>query len=105
MIFDDLRGTGRTTRLLAEATKLAEQGSAVYVVTATTQHARQLEVAAGEDAAKLGIKFESMGALSNLDWETLTLRGAHQNCEVLVDHYAIECQFRSVLEMLHRFDA
>lgn len=101
---DDLRRTGRTKRMLSEARKLAEQGKAVYVVAATEQHALQLEFEAGEEATKLGIKFETIGSLRNLDFETLTLRGAHPNCVVLVDHYAIECRFSRVLEMLHKFD-
>lgn len=90
--------------MLDAAVKLAEQGKAVYVVAATMQHAKQLEATGGEKAAKLGIKFEAAGMLSNLDWNTLTLHGAHPNCKILVDHYAIESRFHCVLGMLHRFD-
>jgi hypothetical protein len=34
----------------------------------------------------------------------MTLRGAHPNCIVLVDHFAIERRYAAVLEMMHRYD-
>jgi len=102
------RGTGRTTRMLEEAIKQAEAGRAVYVVGAKANHVWALEEAVkdicGKSASSLGIKFETAHTVGNFDWKTLTLRGAHPNCVVLVDHYAIEAEFARMLEMLHRFD-
>ena len=40
----------------------------------------------------------------DLNWETLTLRGARE-CVVLCDHHAIEDRFATVLQMLHAYDA
>lgn len=50
------------------------------------------------------IKFELADSPGNFDWQTMTLVGAHPNCVVLVDHYAIEQTWSRMLEMLHRFD-
>jgi len=104
MMDDALRQTGRTTRMLEEAKALSTQGRAVYVVAANQHHAKQLACSLGKEWNGQ-IKIETEGSLGNLDWETLTLRGAHPNCVVLIDHYAIESRFARVLEMLHRYDA
>lgn len=101
------RRTGRTTRMLEDAMGLARNGRAVYVIGATKRHADMLKGIAGPEADRLGIKFETARerGLGNMDWETMSLQGAHPNCVVLVDHYAIESKFAAVLEMLHRYDA
>jgi len=96
-----LRGTGRTTRMLAEAKELAKSGRAVYVIAATQAHARQLKYMMGCD---LGIKIEVPSSLGNFDWDQMRLLGAHPNCAVLVDHYAIEMKYASILWMLHKYD-
>ncbi len=100
----ELKQIGRTTRMLNHAKELARQGRAVYVVAANGRHLHDLEVMAGEEAQQLGIKFETDGSLGNFDWQNLCLRGAHPNCVVLVDHYAIECKYATVLEMLNRYN-
>lgn len=102
---DALRGTGRTTRMLEDAKKLARHGRAVYVICASRSHAGELERALGEEGRKLGIKCETPSELGNFDWTTLSLRYANKNCVVLVDHYTIEYHFGMALEMLHRYDA
>lgn len=99
-----MRKTGRTTRMLEEAKRLAESGRAVYVIAANDSHARQLERQAGNEYLRLGVKFESPASVGNFDWKELRLLGAHSNCVVLVDHHAIESHFARMLEMLHRFD-
>ena len=101
--------TGRTTRMLGHALFFARAGRAVYVVAADPGHAEvmreQVQVMSGiTDKEPLGIKFETATSLGNFDWDTLTLIGGHSNCEVLVDHFAIEQRFSRVFEMLHRFD-
>ena len=97
-----LRGTGRTTRMLEHAKKLAREGRAVYVIADNTRDMRRLEILCGE--SKLGIKFETPSTPGNFEWEAMRLRGAHPNCVVLVDHWAIESKFARVLEMLHAYD-
>lgn len=94
--------TGRTTRMLKHARELSKQLRAVYIVAANEQHAALLRRELGDEPH--GIEVETESSLGNLDWQTLTLRGAHHNCVVLVDHYAIESKFSRLLEMLTRYD-
>lgn len=96
------RQTGRTTRMLAEAVTLAKAGRAVYVVVANEREVERIESLLPDN---LGIQVETEYSLGNLDWESLRLVGAHPNCVVLVDHYAIESKFRQALAMLQRYDA
>lgn len=98
------RQSGRTTRLLEEAINLVRAGRAVYVIGADKQHCWHLKNAAGLLAPEVEITFETPETLSNFDWETFRLRGAHPNCIVLVDHFTIETHFSRLIEMLHRFD-
>jgi hypothetical protein len=101
-----LRASGRTTRMLQEAKRLNNDGRAVYVVAAWSKDRNRLEIEFGaEYGGDHGVKFETPESLTNLDWETMTLLGAHPNCVVLVDHYAIERKYASILQMLHRFDS
>lgn len=100
----ELVGSGRTTRMLAEAKALALSGRAVYIIAANCQHASLLESRLGNERFNLGIKVEVPTRIGNFDWDTVKLIGTHSNCVVLVDHYAIETHFADVLEMLHRFD-
>lgn len=101
------KGTGRTTRMLQEAIRLALAGRAVYVVGANSAHAKTLEaqLAALSPPERHGIKFEDATRFPELDWNTMTIRRAHPKCVVLVDHYAIERGIALMLEMMHRFDA
>ncbi len=99
MINTVLERTGRTTRMVQHAVELAKQGRAVYVVMANDHQAQEFQKIIPTQS---GIKFETH--LSNLDWETMRLLGAHPNCVVLVDHYVIERRFSAMLEMLHAYD-
>lgn len=103
---DSLRQTGRTTRMVNAAIKAAQAGRAVYIVAATDHERKYIECIIerlGFDRYRLGIKVEHP-APHNLEWKIMKLRGAHPNCEVFVDHHAIEVQFRQVLNELHRYD-
>lgn len=95
-----MRQSGRTTRMLEDARRLSREGRAVYVIAANGQHAATLR---GELNDK-SISVETVHTLGNFDWVTMSLRGAHPNCCVLVDHYAIESRFSLMLEMLKRYD-
>lgn len=115
-----LRHSGRTTRMLEAAINLASEGRAVYVMTASSQEKRRLEdfldrilkesvrlrESVGPAGGRLGIQFETTESTGQgFDWEQMRLVGAHPNCAVLVDHYAIEKRYARILEMLHRFDS
>jgi hypothetical protein len=89
--------------MLAEAKELAKSGRAVYIIAATKSDARHMESMAGDEMRDLGIKIECPSPIT-FDWERMRLRGAHPNCVVLVDHYAIESRYASLLRMLHRWD-
>jgi hypothetical protein len=86
---------------MVHASQLAREGAAVYIVCANQHHARQMQELFTPSS---GIKCESWNSLGNLEIESLTLRGAHSNVVVLVDHFAIENRFNRLLEMLHRYD-
>lgn len=105
--FSPLRATGRTTRMLDEAARLSREGRAVYVLCADAATAALFRGEfVGRHAECLDVKFETPESLGpGFDWRTLTLRGAHPNCVVLIDHYTIESRYGPLLEMLHRFDA
>ena len=100
---DTLRQTGRTTRLLAHAKRLAREGRAVYVVVDSEREKDRLEWVCGAERS-LGISFETLGSLPNFDLHTMTLRGSHANCVVLVDHHVIESRCGRMLAMLHAYD-
>jgi len=98
-----MRQTGRTSRLLAEAVRLAAEERTVYVLTATAEHARHLWRKLNSTNPQHGIKCEIVPP--NFDWSRMSVPGSHSNCVWLVDHYAIESRFGVILNMLHRFDA
>ena len=97
----DIRQTGRTTRMLEDARRLANEGAAVYVVFDTVD---QAFCSITENDRRLGIKGETPETLGNFDFDTLRPKGAWPNCVVLVDHWVIEKRFAPLLEMLHRYD-
>jgi hypothetical protein len=101
---ETLRNTGRTTRMLQRAIALDKQGRAVYIVASNDRHAKALnEQLAGLDTENT-IKVETANSLANFDWETMSLKRAHPNCVVLVDHWAIQQRFEVMLQELHRYD-
>jgi hypothetical protein len=95
--------------MLSEAFKLAKEGKAVYVLAANSQHMYQMERLADRlfgsgEASALGMKFETPASLTTFDFRTMQLKGAHPNCRVLIDHWAIESEYARMLSELHRFD-
>ncbi len=103
--------TGRTTRMLLDALQLCSGGRAVYVIAANERERIKLNMqieALGrgpwERDEKAFVKVETVQSVGNLNWETITLRGAHPNCVVLVDHYAIETHFSRIFDMLTQYD-
>lgn len=87
--------------------ELARAGRAVYVIGLTADHAymlRRQALALGL-AHSDGIKFECLADMPSFDLTRMQLRGAHPNCVVLVDHWAIEHRYASMIAELRRYDA
>jgi hypothetical protein len=94
--------------MLELAIKLAREGRAVYVMFDSIDICRcierqRLREMVG-DGPPVRIKFETPDTLVNFNWQTMTLRGAHPNCVVLVDHSTIERRYGRMLEALTQFD-
>ena len=88
--------------MIAHAKQLSKAGRTVYLVMATEAAARGVRDGFGRD---FGIQVETPESVRpQLDWHTLTLRGAHPKCFVLVDHHVIEQRFGPLLKMLHAYD-
>ena len=110
MIFDSARRSGRTTRMLQHAVDLSNAGRAVYVLTGDKSQAGTIasmlhDMGYDDDAlCRMGIKIETPSSLPRFDYERMCLPGAHPNCVVLVDHYAIARRFWLLLKMYHAYD-
>jgi hypothetical protein len=99
------RATGRTTRMMEEAIAFAKDGLAVYVVCYSVDHARALEREWIDQKKNLHIQFETPQSMGpGWDWRTLRSADMHSNCVVLVDNWAIEGNFMTMLNMLRRWD-
>jgi hypothetical protein len=105
---DTQRGTGRTTRMLEEAIRLSSEGYEVCVITHSHSHANMLRIML-EDLTKLdGHEVRVMPAAQaderDFDWVFMRFPWGSANQRVLVDHWAIESRYATMLEMLHQFD-
>ena len=91
--------------MIKRAGSAALDGRAVYIICASAKEESRIErLVERLGYGNLGIKVECPAGLPNFDWETMALRGAHPNCIVFVDHYAIESRFSLMLTELHRYD-
>lgn len=102
-LIEFLRGTMRTTRMIEQAKLLAAEGRAVYLVFDTFAQAKDCE-RDNQSCVALGIKFETPETCGGFDFDLMRVRGAHPNCEFLIDHRAIERRYAKILRELHRFD-
>jgi hypothetical protein len=98
-----LRGTGRTTRMVQRAIQLNHIGKAVYIIAANLAEQHRIEHILPEHL-RGQIKVETSDTPGNFSWEHMALIGAHPNCVVLADHFAIECHFAAILKELHAYD-
>lgn len=98
------RNSGRTTRMIDEALRLSREGRAVYVIMDNMERARYHQRKLDHEYPYSGVKFETPSSPGNFDWGSLRLIGAHPNCVVLVDHFAIERKFGAILDELYRYD-
>ena len=117
---DGLRRTGRTTRMLREAIKQANNGTWVAIFADNDNQTKQLLIKAIELVENSDYEFDKVGgdkiyigdgSLSilhterdALDWHTLRSPGMHSSCKVFVDHYTIESRFSNIVKELHRWD-
>lgn len=115
---DNLRGTGRTTRMLEYAISQAIEGKIVFVYCGTDRQmgdlreqairmaeAARLHVDSRWKALMIGSGSISFGRVTaRFDWRVMREPGIPEEAVTLVDHYTIETELRSVSEMLHRFD-
>lgn len=107
---EELRRTGRTTRMLETAIKHATDGEYVMVYARTWEQARQLLVrcvqvadwdVVNNDELQAKIQLKSGGSISfetvegnrdsgHFDWRTLRPSHIYPGVPVFTDHYAIE---------------
>lgn len=101
------RGTGRSTRLLKEAIRIATEGHRYcFVIVANKDSRAHLQKQCAEMCdGRIGgdmkvypkaggqISFETPESNGAFDWRQLKYPGAHPSCEVLIDHFAIESQW------------
>lgn len=97
-MFEVLRATGRTTRLIEEAKRLQQQGKPVVVVVATGQQVNEVRIKTGDTVRVVHSQSPEW------DWNEMRLYGHPLEIEYLIDHYAIEKKYSKVLQALHRFD-
>jgi hypothetical protein len=90
---------GRTTRMVQEAKRLADQGKTVFILAASHTHAHVLRTWITDSR----IAVDTVGC-GDFDWHTMTLRGMSPDCVVLVDHFAIELYWNKLLTEYHRYD-
>ena len=114
------RRTGKTSRMLLEASRQALTGKKVIVAMVNHSQAyqafRQVWDAGypGMEAniAQLVIKFPHTGGYvafsssetEGIDWHRGTVYGEDSNSELLVDHFAIEERFGWLLDMWLKFN-
>lgn len=94
----ELRRTGRTTRMIREANRLAGEGKSVWVVFASKRHLDHMRshLAVGANATYAGDE--------SIDWDLMTIIGVDLDSVVLFDHHVIELKYAKQLKMLHMFD-
>lgn len=97
-MFEVLRATGRTTRLIEEAKRLQQQGKPVVVVVATGRQVNEVRIKTGDTVRVVHSQSPEW------DWNELRLYGLPLETEYLIDHYVIEKKYAKILQALHRFD-
>lgn len=94
---DNKIGSGRTSRLIHHAITLAKQGTPVVIMAGTEAHARDIRKLVGPH--RITVITHTHG----MNWEAMRHR-SYLGSVLLVDHFAIEKHFATMLEMLHRYD-
>ena len=100
-MFERKRLTGRTSRMIDEAIRLARDGRAVYVIAMQFQEIQRI---IDDRFPGSGIKVEQ-AIPEKFDWYRMRPWGANSNCVWLIDHYIIEARFEPMIREWCRFDA
>lgn len=107
-LMESLRGTGRTTRMLREAIKIAETGRTVRVIAAHAEHRGQMQSALHDLQPDLHpdvrnhIVFLLGDALPHPIEYMLRLKMV--GVKILVDHYTAECASVFLIREMHAYD-
>jgi hypothetical protein len=102
---DFLRQTGRTTRMIEEAIRLHKSGQRVAILFSTPGEVSFLKRTRRQDLTGIELYDLEMRDL-RIDWNEMQIRyRGDRVCSMLVDHHAIEVEYRSVLTQLRRWDA
>lgn len=110
MNLDDLRQTGRTTRMLERAINASKDHKVIILADSWRSANMMMNTIVGMGASIARPHEVSMGwhAIEfcipgkNFDWKNI--RSPLHGEVLLVDHHAIETRFASLLDMLHAFD-
>lgn len=110
------RRTGKTTRMLEEAVKLANKHGYCFVVAANIKHQKLIATQLIEmgvvskritNSSKVKVYLKGGGQIAietpssvNLDWNTGQIRGEHPTCPVLADHFTIETNLSWAISQL-----
>lgn len=98
----DLRGTGRTTRMLQHARELANRCQKVCVLCENYRSLEKMHRAFGEPHPN--VSFHTEQTCGNFSWSELRFRGMNPDTVVLIDHALIESRFGRILNQLHAYD-
>jgi hypothetical protein len=117
MKMQELRQTGRSTRMLLEAEKLSRDGGYCFVIAGSQLERDRLRrkflklFSGCRDAGPNKVytptgqvSFEAIADV-DLDWNLLRPMACHNSCAVLIDHWVFEKTYGHILKELHRFDS
>lgn len=88
--------------MIRTAKSLCDMGKRVLIIADSREQAQNLILQLADHSDRIDVKTPSS---IGFDFETWEIRGSWRYDEILVDHFAIERRFRTMLEMLHMFDA
>lgn len=98
---DQLRGTGRTTRMLEHAKKLVDEGRRVWILVYHTSEILRIRSQLGTSDQRIQI---TTPELARFDWKAMRIQGLDPNTVILIDHHAIEDRFHRLLDAYHAYD-
>lgn len=98
------RQTGRTTRMIEEAKKLAKEGKQVYVIVNDPREGKALKER-HKIPADAWVVFTTFEDVPGYDYRRGVVPNSNPDrVAVLVDHYAIEMRFGAMMRLMHRYD-
>ena len=94
------RCIGRTARMIQEAVSLASAGRRTLIVASTTRHANLIREMLPEGMEGVEVLTRSE---CDINWTDITVLG-YPDFMILIDHCAIEHEFKAVFAMWRRFN-